>query len=111
MIKQESEKIMLFLFVFNAHRITLQLLVNQEYRTTNLGSKAKQLDLLAFTRVTTCTYAQLHKQYAFHVFLVFSVMSVHRKKSGKNKNSLRDSNLPSLHHSGQYSHITTVMIH
>ena len=29
----------------------------RECRTTNLGSKAKQLDLLLTTRVTMCTYA------------------------------------------------------
>ena len=60
--KKESEKKdVVFCFVFNVHMITLQLLVNQECLTTNLGSYAKQLDLLETTRVTTCAYVQLHK--------------------------------------------------
>ena len=39
----------------NVHMITLQLLVNQECGTTNLGSRRNSLDLLATTRVITCT--------------------------------------------------------
>ena len=38
--KRENDDV--FCFVYNVHRIILQLLVNQECRTTNLGSKAKQ---------------------------------------------------------------------
>ena len=37
--KQESEKMMLFFVLFfNVHMITLQMLVNQDCQTTNLGS-------------------------------------------------------------------------
>ena len=40
----------------------------RECRTTNLGSKAKHLDLLLTTRVTLCTYAQFAKKSILTIF-------------------------------------------
>ena len=38
-LERKARKLVLFsVLFFNVHRITLQLLVNQECRTTNLGS-------------------------------------------------------------------------
>ena len=90
---------MIFLFCFNVHRITLQLLVNQECGQLILALKRNSLDLLAATRVTTCTHTQLHKNFAFSRFSrVFRHVGTKKltylKK--KIKTSLQDSNLPSL---------------
>ena len=65
----------------NIHMIALQLLVNQECRTTNIRSKAKQsrFTIVATTRVITCTCVHIRNcKKHFHVLLEFSVMSVHR---------------------------------
>ena len=84
-------------------------------------AKAKQLDLLATTHVTTCTYAQLLKKNAFsHFSRVFRHVSTQKLINYKKKNLCEirtclfynnSHRLRPLHHSRRYSHITTVMIH
>ena len=58
--------------------ITLQLLVNQECQITNLGPKAKRLNLQATTRMLACTCTRLHKKISVFTLSRDSVMSVHR---------------------------------
>ena len=80
--------------------ITLQLLVNEECPTI-LTFRRNSLDLLATTRVITCTCVRkCTKIKHFHVFLEFSVISVHRiyfTGGGGEYNFLWDSNLPPLY--------------
>ena len=91
---------LLFVLFFNVHRITLNLLVNQNVGQPILALRRNSQDLLATTLVTTYTYTQLHnfaKIKHCDAFLEFSVMSVHRSlftEKKQQKNSLRDSNLP-----------------
>ena len=71
---------MMFLYVvflckvnINIQMITLQLLVNQECPTI-FAFRRNSLDLLATTRVITCTCVRnCTKNRHFHVFLEFSV--------------------------------------
>ena len=64
-----KREIGVFLFCFfNVHRLILHLLVNPECRKPILALRRNSLDLLATIRVTTCIYAQLHKNYAFSPF-------------------------------------------
>ena len=61
--KRENDLVFFIIYCFNVHRITLpRMSDNQSWL---LG---EQLDLLATTRVTTCTYAQLQKKKAFSLF-------------------------------------------
>ena len=57
---------------FNVHSITLQLLVNSEYLTTNLGSEAKQSRFTSdYTRNHVYILHNYTKSKHFHCFLEF----------------------------------------
>ena len=62
---------MFFVLFFNVHRITLQLLVNQECQTADLGSQAKQS---RFTSNDTCNQVYIYTiALKLSIFIVFSV--------------------------------------
>ena len=106
---------------FNVHRIPLQLLVNQECRTTNCGSYAKQSP---FTSDYTCNHMYIYTiVQKLSIFTLFwSVLSCKYIESDSllEKKKLlerfelaifnKSARLRPLHLSGRYSYISTVMI-